>query len=287
MKFSFLLILLLSTSVLLSAQKQILVAGSGWDKILLIDKKKQSVKWSHSLKKGEECNSVACNKKGEILYAYKKGVKLITKKGETVWDFKAQEGEIHSASLLPNDGYLIAISGSPNARIIELDQYGRIQKEIEFETEIPRLHGQFRQVRKSKAGTYLVPLMARSTVIEIDANGKLLKTFPVEGNVFAVLELDNGNLLVSCGDAHCFVELDRNSGQIVRKVGQNDLEGVSLQFVAEIAPFKDNLFICNWAGHSEVKDQPAIIELDAEGNVVWTSSNPETFKNISAIFPKK
>lgn len=283
MKIQVLLALLLCGSLCAPAQKKLLLGGSGWNKIVLMDKKSKQVEWSHELNPGDECNCLAYTKKGQILYAYRKGAKLITKDNRTVWDYPVEgQGELHTASVLPDGGFLLGITGKP-ARIIELDKNGKVRKEITYDTQINSLHGQFRQIRKSRKGTYLVPLMARHLVVELDADGQLLQSYQAEGNTFGVLELKNGNLLISCGDAHSFLEVDRNTGELVRKVKQNDIDGVALQFVAEIAAMKDHFWICNWAGHSSVKDQPSLIELDANGKIVWSLCDGKNFRNISAV----
>lgn len=287
MKVKILLALLLCVSVSVSAQKKLLVGGSGWNKIVLLDKKTKQALWSHELNPGDECNCVSYNKKGQILYAYRKGAKLITKDHQTVWDYKVDgEGELHTASVLPDGGYLLGIAGRP-ARIVELDKEGKVRKEVTYDTQIGSLHGQFRQIRKARNGNYLLPLMARHTVVEIDGDGQLIRSFPAEGNTFAVLELKNGNLLISCGDAHSYLEVDRSTASLVKKVKQNDTEGVAWQFVAEIAPMKDHFFVCNWAGHSSVKDEPSLVELDADGKVVWSLCDGKNYRNISAVCPVK
>lgn len=287
MKIQVLFVLLLCGSLSAPAQKKLLLGGSGWNKIVLLDKKNKQVEWSHKLSPGDECNCVAYTKKGQILYAYRKGARLITKDEKTVWDYPVKgEGELHTASVLPDGGFLLGITGKP-ARIVELDKNGKVRKEITYDTKINSLHGQFRQIRKSRKGTYLVPLMSRHLVVELDADGKELQSYQAEGNTFAVLELKNGNLLISCGDAHSFLEVDRKTGELVRKVKQNDIDGVSWQFVAEIAAVKDHLLICNWAGHSSVKDQPSVVELDADGKVIWSLCDGANVRNISAVYPVK
>lgn len=60
-----------------------------------------------------------------------------------------------------------ATCGHP-ARLIELNAKGAVKNEVEFETGIPSVHGQFRQAIKSKKGTYIVPLMGKSAVVELD-----------------------------------------------------------------------------------------------------------------------
>lgn len=287
MKLQVLFVLLMCGSLCAPAQKKLLLGGSGWNKIVLLDKKSKQVEWTHKLSPGDECNCVAYTKKGQILYAYRKGAKLITKDERTIWDYPVEgKGELHTASVLPDGGFLLGITGKP-ARIVELDKHGKVRKEITYDTQINSLHGQFRQIRKSRKGTYLVPLMARHQVVELDADGKEIQTYQAEGNTFAVLELKNGNLLISCGDAHSFLEVDRKTGELVKKIKQNDIEGVALQFVAEIAEVKNHFIVCNWAGHSSVKDQPSVFELDANGKMVWSLCDGKNVRNISAVCPVK
>ena len=81
-----------------------------------------------------------------------------------------------------------------------------------------------------------MPLFATSEIREISPSGQLLKSVKVDGNPFSVAALDNGNYLVACGDAHCFIELNFETGDIVRKVNENDIEGAQLFFVAQLLP---------------------------------------------------
>ncbi len=264
-------------------QPKILIGGSGWDRIAILDKKSGRIEWSHPLNPDEECNSVAYTRKGEILYAYRNGAKLITKDHQVVWDYPVKNGELHTATVLPDGGYLLAICGHP-AKIVELDKNGKVRHEVYFDTHIPGLHSQFRQVGKSGRGTYLVPLMAKGEVVELSAEGIELQRYRLSGNLFAVVELKNGNLLVSCGDAHAYEELDHD-GQLVKRTGKEDINGVSLQFVAQIAPVKrGGIMICNWLGHSAAKGEPLLIELDAAGQVVWSMTASKEVKAVSAVW---
>jgi hypothetical protein len=49
--------------------------------------------------------------------------------------------------------------------------------------------------------------------------------------------MKNGNLLVSCGDAHSLIEVERHTGKQIRKTGQNDIDGIKLNFVAQVVEF--------------------------------------------------
>ena len=233
--------LLLVCSACHEASHHLLLGGSGWDKIAIVNKNTKEIEWEHPLEKGWECNSVAVTPDRNILFSYSKGAKLITRDHEEVWNISAPEGcEMQTARVLSN-------------------------------------------------GNYLVPLFATSEIREISPSGQLLKSVKVDGNPFSVAALDNCNYLVACGDAHCFIELNFETGEIVRKVNANDIEGAQLFFVAQLLPKRDGgLYICNWQGHDGEAAKghyPQLIEINGAGKMVWDLNDNATFGMISSICP--
>ena len=104
------------------------------------------MEWQHALEKGEECNAVALTRKGEILYSYKRGAKLVTWDHQVVWDYKTPDKtELQSATLLQNGGVLLGICGVP-AQFIELDKKGKEVNKVTLNLEVERPHSQFRQI---------------------------------------------------------------------------------------------------------------------------------------------
>ena len=67
------LFLFAATSCQQKAQK-LLLAGSGWNKVVIIDKNTKQIEWEHPIQKGWECNSAVATPDGNILFAYKKGM---------------------------------------------------------------------------------------------------------------------------------------------------------------------------------------------------------------------
>ena len=271
------------------APERLLLGGSGWDKIAIVNKETKAIEWEHPLEKGWECNSVSVDPKGNILFAYSKGAKLITKDHQELWSIAAPRGcEMQTARVLPNGNYLLAWCGSP-AHVLELDAKGEIVSETDFDTQIEHPHAQFRQVNKNKRGNYLVPLFASKEVREIAPSGELVKTVKVPGNPFSVVALKNGNYMVACGDAHRYIELNYETGEIVRKIEASDIEGAELFFVAELLPTAEGgLYICNWQGHdgkAAEGNYPQLIEIDKAGKMVWSLNDNSTFGMISAICP--
>ena len=129
-------LLFLSCSLQLSAQEKLVLAGSGNPAVMIVDKQSGAVEWKHTLEKGEECNTVAVTKQGNILYSYKKGAKLIGTDHRVIWDYKTPEGtELQSATLLNDGGFLLGICGNP-ARLIELDKNGKERNRVEIDLQI-------------------------------------------------------------------------------------------------------------------------------------------------------
>lgn len=280
---------LLTLSACRQKTQKLLLGGSGWDKIVIIDKTTKAIEWEYPVEKGWECNSVAVTPEGNILFSYRKGAKLITRDKQELWKIEAPEGcELQTAGVLPDGNYLLAWCGSP-AAILEVDPKGNILTKTEFDTRIENPHSQFRQVMKNKDGNYMVPLMRTAEIHEVSPGGQSLRSVKFEGNPFCVAPLKNGNYMVAGGDAHCYRELDFETGKVIRTVNQDDIKGAKLFFVAQLLPLDNgNMYICNWQGHSHddsSETYPQLIEINNKGEMVWSLNDNAAFGMISAICP--
>ena len=268
-----------------AAQDKILVAGSGNPSILLVDKQTGKVEWKHALEKGEECNTVALTKDGNILYSYKRGAKVVTWDHRTVWDYPAPDKtELQSATLLRNGGVLLGICGNP-AQFVELDKKGKEVNKVVFDLEVEKPHSQFRQVFQLRNKNYLIPVLAKQKIVDGSRKGQLVAEHKIDGRACSSLELSDGNLLLPCGDGHYYMIVDRKTGEELKRVNSKDIEGAPLWFVAQVLELKNkNLLICNWDGHTRgaVVDVPQLVEIDKDGKVVWTLKDKRNVDKISA-----
>lgn len=265
---------------------RLLLGGSGWNKIVMLDKNTKSVVWEHPLEAGTECNSVASAPGGCILYAYSKGARLITEDQRELWHISAPPGaEMQTASVLDDGRFLLAWCGHP-AVILEVNAQGEVLSRTEYETGIERPHAQFRQVTKNSRGNYMMPLFAGSELREISPEGKMLKAVETGGTPFVARELSNGHFLVAGGDGHFYQELDFTAGETVSRVNSGDIAGIDFFFVAGLVPQPDgHLYICNWQGHGRKKDGnacPSLIETDRDGRPVWQLDDP-AFRLVSTV----
>lgn len=270
-----------------AAQDKILVAGSGNPSIMLVDKQTGKVEWQHTLEEREECNTVALTKEGNILYSYKKGAKVVTWNHQVVWNYPAPDKtELQSATLLRNGGVLLGICGNP-AQFIELDKKGKEVNKVTLDLEVEKPHGQFRQIFQLKNKNYLIPVMAKQKIVEINRKGKLVAEHKIDGRAFSSLELSDGNLLLPCGDKHYYLIIDRKTGKELKRITSDDLQGASLWFVAQVLELKNkNLLICNWGGHTKgsIVDEPQLIEINKDGKAVWTLNDKQNIDKVSAAY---
>lgn len=282
-------IVLLLCSVVAGQQKseKLLLGGSGWNKIVILDKHSGQIEWEHPLEKGWECNSAVAVPGGNILFSYAKGAKMITRDHQELWDIPAPDAcEMQTVRLLPDGNFLLGWVGHP-AVIMEVDPEGNILSRTEYDTGIKKPHSQFRQLNKNARGNYLMPLFATSEVREISPEGKLVRTTKLEGTPFTTLARTKRNYWVACGDGHSLLEVNLDRGKVLRRFGENDFQGIRLFFVAGLWPVSGKgLYICNWQGHDRNAggaDSPQLFEIDAKGKVVWRLNDKRNLGMISTV----
>ncbi|MEM9017806.1 MAG: arylsulfotransferase family protein [Verrucomicrobiota bacterium] len=219
--------------------------------------------------------------------------------GERVWTYDASlknreetDGkiEIHAFQRLPGGYTMIAESGT--ARLIEIDITGKITKKFPFSLDEKHHHSDTRLVRKLENGHYLVAHENNQRVKEYDSEGKVVWDFGIPlfgtkpkkghgpdafgGKCFAAIKAANGNYLITTGNGHSVLEVTPEK-EIVWKLSQGDLEGITLAWVTTIEERPGGtLIIGNCHAGPE---NPQIIELTRDKEVVWTFRDFDTFGN--------
>lgn len=274
------------TNYLIPKNDYLLVSGSGWNKVSIIDKSTNNVVWEHALQPGDDSHDVEMTKEGHILYSYKGGARLVDRATQNIiWDFKAKPGEeLHSATQTKDGGYCLASAGKP-ARIILLDKAGQQTKEIPFDTQFDNVHLQFRHLTPTEKGTYLYTCLGKGNVVELNEEGKVVNEIKVPGNPFGLTILDNGNYLVGCGDAGCVVEVNPETKEVKTFADNESSKPHPLYFIAESRRLKNGHTITvNWRGHTQDRTAPSLYEFDPSGNIVWTLESKPERGEISAVY---
>jgi hypothetical protein len=217
---------------------------------------------------------------GDIVYACKTGWRKINEQKETIYDFPCPKGaqgwtECHSAQPIGRDKVLYMLNGTPAKLALFNIKTGHTEMEHVMRTKEPvdqkSIHGQFRNVRMTKAGTYLIAHMNLGMVVEYDKDWKEIWSCDAP-SVWHAVRLDNGNTLIA-GNQHAFVREINPDGKIVWEVKDGDLPGIKINSVHQVTRLANgNTVFCNWTARVQRKDWPTIVqvvEVTPEKKVVW------------------
>jgi hypothetical protein len=240
-----------------------------------------AVEWSIDI--ADESNDAWVLPSGNILHAYRTGARELTPTKQVVWDYPAPAGsEIHGCQPLDNGNYLLGESHDGGLSYLrEVDNTGAVKATVTVQADATlTAHQQFREVRKTTPGTYLVTYMGLGKARELDAQGKQLREFACGS--FVATRLPDGNTLIACGDEHRVIEVDPQD-KIVWEVDEKDVPGNVLGFAAGLQRLANgNTVIANWSGHGGDATQPQVFEITRDKKVVWEAKNPD-LKLVSMV----
>ncbi|MEO7600341.1 MAG: hypothetical protein ABIV50_15515 [Opitutus sp.] len=271
---------MLFSTVSAFAAHPFLCTDSNGNKVALVSVE-GAVEWEFSCKHPQDCWALA---NGNFLFCHEDGAIEMTRDHTIVWEYKAgPDTQVHSCQPLP-EGRVLIVENGPS-RLIEVDRAGKIAKEIKLTPPPARIsvHDQFRGVRKTTGGHYLVCRKGEHRVEELDGEGMSLRLVDVPGDVHDALLLPDGHLLVTCGDGHKVVEYDE-ALRVVWELNEHDVPGNTLRLMAGVQRLPNgNTVFCNYLGHGHVGEQPHLFELTRDKQVVWSFADHTHFKTINQI----
>jgi hypothetical protein len=244
------------------------------------------VVWSYAIPDNEEFGDCTMMSNGNIVFSRRTGASEITPDKKIVWNYDAPKGtEIHTTQPIGTDRVLIMQNGDPAKAMLIHKASGRIEKELVLPTRQPSsVHGQFRHIRMTAAGTFLVAHLDLGKVVEYDGTGKELWSVPAP-SAWAAVRLANGNTLIS-GNQHGYVREVNRKGEIVWEINKDDLPGIPLHTVQEVSRLANgNTLINNWAGSRPKEEWRAVvqlIEVTPDRKVVWALRDWDTFGPASS-----
>lgn len=119
---------------------------------------------------------------GNFLIAFESGAVELIRAKQVRWEYKAAEKtEVHAGQPL-SDGRVLPVECRPN-RLVEVDRAREIAREIMLPPPPApiKLRNQFRSVRQTAAGRYLVSRKGENQIEELDGAGRSLRRIPVTG----------------------------------------------------------------------------------------------------------
>ena len=253
---------------------------SAGNKVALVDADGK-IEWQYSCQHPQDCWVLS---NGNFLFCHSGGAIELNHERQVVWEYKAgAKTEVHSCQPLP-DGRVLLVENGP-CRLIEVDRAGNIAKEIPLAPppSTVSVHDQFRGVRKTSDGHYLVSRKGEHRIEELDAKGATVRSIPVPGDVHMARLLPDGHLLIACGEGRKIIELDREL-EVVWELDANDVAGNPLQLMTGFQRLANgNTIFCNYLGHGHLGEQPHVFELTRDKKLVWQFADHAHFKTINQI----
>ena len=206
-------------------------------------------------------------------------------------DTPGERVEIHAFQPLADGTVMIAESGP--ARIIEVDQDGKLLKQIALKVDRPHPHTDTRLARKLADGSYLVCHEGDGKVRQYSDHGEVVWEYEIPmfgreakgghgpdsfGNkVFGAVQLASGNILIATGNGHSVIEVTTDK-EIVWSVTQNELPNINLAWVTTLEVLPNGHYVIGNC-HAGPKN-PLLVEIDPKTKqVFWTFDQFETFGN--------
>lgn len=273
--------LALSVPIAARAAHPFLCCDYGGDKVCIVSAE-GVITWQYDCKHPQDCWKLP---NGNILLCFVSGAVEVTADAakKIVWEYKAPEKvEVHACQPLPDGKVMIVECGS--SRIIEAGRDGQIAKEIKLTTapEI-KLHNQFRGTRKLADGNYRVCFKGEGKIVDINSEGKAIRSLSVPGDPHGAITLPDGHIIVTCGDGHKVIEFDAE-GKAVWELNENDLPGNTLRLMAGCHRLPNgNTVFCNYLGHGHLGEQSQFFEITKDKKVVWQFGDHAHFKDINQI----
>jgi len=251
------------------AQHPMLYIGEGYNKILLVNDGK--VIWTYSTEPGWEYDDAWMLSNGNILFTRMQYIAEVTPEKKVVWRYDAPPGtEIHTCQPIGLSNVMFVLNGLPPKLIVMNIQSNK----VEFEHALPAIsstdpktvHGQFRRVRYTAQGTYLVPFLEMDKVIEYSKQFQPIWEYDIK-SPWAAIRLRNGNTLIT--DEHDVLTREVNpQKETVWEVRPSDLpEQYRYQNAQSVTRLANrNTIICSRGGNAK---GPQLVEVTPDKHVVW------------------
>ena len=245
------------------AEHPMLYIGEGYNKMFLVNNGK--VLWTYCTGEGFEYDDAWMLSNGNILFTRMQYVAEVTPKKEVIWRYDAPAGtEIHCCQPIGLDKVLFAQNGTP-AKLMVVNIK---TKAVEVQHELPApapVHTQFRRVRYTAQGTYLVPFLNMDKVVEYDKNFKEIWSYNIK-SPWAAVRLKNGNTLITDEADKLTTEVNPKR-ETVWQLKPDDLPAqyrfIDTQTSTRLA--KGNTIICS-RGYGK---RPQLVEVTPDKKVVW------------------
>lgn len=251
------------------AQHPMLYVGEGYDKILLVNGGK--IIWTYSTGTGWEYDDVWMLSNGNVLFTRMQYVAEVTPNKQLVWRYDAPKGtEIHTCQPIGLNKVMFVLNGLPPKLMIVNIKTNKVEVQHDLPapslTETKTVHGQYRRVRYTAQGTYLLACLEMNEVLELDKHFKEIWKYEIR-SPWAAIRLKNGNTLIT-EERDILTREVNPQKETVWEIKPTDLPEpyryANAQSATRLA--NGNTIICSRGGSNH---GPQLIEVTPDKKVVW------------------
>ena len=265
------------------AQHPMLYIGEGYNKMFLINEGK--VIWTYSTGHGNEYDDIWMLSNGNILFSRMQYLAVITPKKEVIWRYDAPPGtEVHCCQPIGLEKVVFIQNGLPPKLMVVNIKTKAVEVEHALPAKSPTdpktVHPQFRRVRYTAQGTYLVPFLTMGKVVEYDKNFNEVWSYEIK-SPWAAIRLKNGNTLITDESDKLTREVN-SKGETVWELKPDDLPAeyrfINTQTCTRLA--NGNTVICSRGGSGK---GPQLVEVSPDKKAVWVLQDWKTLGPATAV----
>ena len=252
-----------------AAQHPMLYLGEGCNTLFVVNGGR--VVWSYSTGKGWEYDDAWLLSNGDVIFSRMSYAEEVTAQKKVVWHLDAPKGtEIHTLQPIGTDKVLLVENGLPPHLLVINKRTGAVEVDHVLPAPSPTdrgtVHGQFRRIRMTAQGTYLVPFLEMGRVAEYDAGFREIWSYNIPSPRAAV-RLHNGNTLITDERDQITREVSPK-GETVWEIKLTDLPaGIVFRDSQSCERLANgNTILCS-RGNGGKGDQ--LIEVTPDKRVVW------------------
>jgi outer membrane protein assembly factor BamB len=220
---------------------------------------------------------------GNILFGYggqPTGVREITSRGETVFDYVSKSHQVFGCERLANGNTLVAEQEPCQA--LEVNPKGETVHVTPLTTNVKGFHLQVRNVHKLPNGNILAAHEGEGAVREVDPQGKVVWEYTGVTNTGEAQRLANGNTLICCGTQKRLIEVTPDK-QIAWEFKAEDAPELNITWVSSVQQLKNgNLLVGNFIRGQEGKGAHAF-EVNRDKKVVWKWEDHSFIKSLTTV----
>jgi hypothetical protein len=251
------------------ARHPMIYFGECYNIIFLVNKGK--IIWTYQTGPVCEYDDVWMMSNGNILFTRMQYIAIVTPKKEVIWRYDAPEGtEIHGCQPIGSDKVLFVQNGQPPRLLVINVKTRTVEVEytlpVDTLTDRKYIHAQFRRVRFTAQGTYLVPFLELGRVVEYDKNFNEIWRYNIK-TPWAAIRLKNGNTLIT-NEAEKLTREVNPAKETVWELSPSDLPEnyrfINTQCCTRLA--NGNTIICSRGNNGQ---GPQLVEVTKDKKVVW------------------